>query len=192
MGYNKIVYGGKVLIDLTGDNIEASKVLVGFSGHGPDGEPFDGTCTFDVDSSGANLKPSEAMKGKTFAVGGKIVTGTAENNGAVAGIISTKDGVYVVPIGIHDGSGTVKIDPTEAAKLIPSNIRQGITILGVEGSMSGSESVRAQAKSASASTTEDVVVVPDDGFNYLSQVTISKISYVESDNAAGGITVTIG
>ena len=192
MGKNKIVYGGQVLIDLTGDTIEASKVLVGFKGHGPDGEEFEGTCTFDVDSSGADLKPAEAMEGKTYAAGGKIFTGTAKNNGAVAGIISTKDGTYIVPIGIHDGSGTVKIDPTEAAKLIPGNIRQGVSILGVEGSMTGSESVKAQAKTVAASTSEDVIVVPDAEFNYLSQVTISKISYVESTNAAGGITVTIG
>lgn len=191
MAINKIIYGGKTLLDLTGDNIQADKVLLDIQFHGPDGEVYTGTCTFDVDSSSATLKASEALEGKTFAVGGKLVTGTAKNNGAVSGTISTKDGVYTVPIGYHDGSGTVTIDPTEAAKLIAANIREGVTILGVTGSMTGTEDANPQAKSVTPSTSEQVVL-PDDGYNYLSQVTVAAIPYVESDNAAGGITVTIG
>ena len=35
-------------------------------------------------------------------------------------------------------------------------------------------------------------VLPDEGYNCLSQVTVNKIPYTESDNAAGGKTVTIG
>ena len=191
MAYNKIIYGGKTLLDLTGDDVQADKVLLNVTFHGPDGETYQGTCAFDVDSSEATLKASEALEGKTYAAGGKIVTGTAKNNGAVTGTISTKDGVYTVPIGYHDGSGTVTIDPTEAAKLIAANIRQGITILGVEGAMTGTEDANPQAKSVTPSTTEQVIL-PDDGYNYLSQVTVAAIPYVESDNAAGGITVTIG
>lgn len=191
MAINKIIYGGRTLLDLTGDNIQADKVLLDIQFHGPDGEVYTGTCTFDVDSSSATLKASEALEGKIFAAGGKLVTGTAKNNGAVSGTISTKDGVYTVPIGYHDGSGTVTIDPTEAAKLIAANIREGVTILGVTGSMTGTEDANPQAKSVTPSTSEQVVL-PDDGYNYLSQVTIAAIPYVESDNAAGGITVTIG
>ena len=36
------------------------------------------------------------------------------------------------------------------------------------------------------------VITPDTGYNYLAQVTVSAIPYSESDNAAGGVTVTIG
>ena len=38
MAYNKIVYGGNTLIDLTEDNVTASDVLSGKTFHGRDGE----------------------------------------------------------------------------------------------------------------------------------------------------------
>ena len=72
-----------------------------------------------------------------------------------------------------------------------NNIRNGVTILGVTGSMSTTEGAKPQAKTVTP-TTEEQVVIPDSGYNYLSQVTVAAIPYVESDNAAGGKTVTIG
>ena len=57
--------------------------------------------------------------------------------------------------------------------------------------MSGSESVKAQAKSVTPSTQEQMIL-PDGDYNYLSQVTVLAIPYVESANSAGGTTVTIG
>lgn len=187
----KVVYGGRTLIDLTGDNVAADKVLLGIQFHGADGKIYEGTCTFDVDSSEATLNEAEALVGKTFAKGGQIRTGTMKNNGAVNGTIKLKDGVYTVPIGFHDGSGTVVIDPTEMAKLLASNIRQGVTILGVTGTMSGSEGVKAQAKTVTPTTSEQVIL-PDSGYTHLSQVTVGAIPYEETENAAGGLTITIG
>jgi hypothetical protein len=109
----------------------------------------------------------------------------------VAGKIATKAGKYTVPQGYHDGSGTVEIDATEQAKLIPENIRDGVTVLGVEGIMSGSEDVKAQSKTVTP-TTESQTVLPDSPtYNYLTQVTVNAIPYTETDNAAGGKTVTI-
>ena len=34
MGINKVVYGGKPLIDLTGDTVTADKLLEGVTAHG--------------------------------------------------------------------------------------------------------------------------------------------------------------
>lgn len=34
MSINKVVYGGKTLIDLTGDTVTADKILKGFTSHG--------------------------------------------------------------------------------------------------------------------------------------------------------------
>ena len=150
-----------------------------------------GTCTYDVDSSDATAAVAEILKGKTSYVRGKKLTGTMPNNGAVAGTITTLDGDYVVPQGYHDGSGKVSIDTTEKAKLVAKNIREGITILGVVGEMSGSEGMKPQAKIITPSNTEQTIL-PDKGYNCLSQVTVAKIPYVESENAAGGTTVTIG
>lgn len=61
------------------------------------------------------------------------------NRGAVTGTISTKAQQYTIAQGYHDGSGKVSISSTEQAKIIATNIRQGVTILGVEGTMSGTE-----------------------------------------------------
>lgn len=191
MGKSKIIYAGQVLIDLTGDTVTADKLLSGFTAHGADGEPVVGTCDYDANTQDATAAAAEILKGKTAYNKGAKVTGTMPNNGAVAGKITTKDGKYTVPQGYHDGSGTVDIDATEKAKIIPANIREGVTVLGVEGTMSGTEGAHPQAKQITSSNV-DQTVLPDEGYNYLSQVVVKAMPYVESANSAGGTTVTIG
>lgn len=188
---SKVVYGGRTLIDLTADTVEADNLLVGATAHGADGEPIEGACAFDVDSSGATAKAAEILAGKTAAVKGAMTTGTMKNNGAVTLKITNKDTPVTIAQGYHDGSGTAAIDDTEKAKLIPGNIRQGVTILGVDGAMSGTEGANPQQKTVTPATTQQVVL-PDDGYNFLSQVTVEAIPYVENENSAGGTTVTIG
>jgi len=191
MATSKVIYGGKVLIDLTSDTVKPENLLKDKTAHDASGELITGTCEFDANTKDATATEAEILTGKTAYVNGTKKTGTMKNNGAVAGTISTKTGQYTVPIGYHDGSGKVNIDSTEQAKLIPDNIRSGITVLGVTGTMSGTESVKAQSKTVTPSTVAQSVV-PDSGYNYLSEVTVAAIPYVESDNTAGGITVTIG
>ena len=191
MGVSKVVYGGNILLDLTGDTVTADKMLSGYTAHGKDGEVLTGTCPYDSDTTDATAAVAEVFNGKTFYARGNKLTGTMPNNGAVSGTIKTKEGTYIVPQGYHDGSGTVGIDNAENAKIIPANIREGISILGVIGEMSGSEGMKPQAKTVTPSSVKQVVT-PDDGYNCLSQVTVNAIPYVESENSAGGITVTIG
>ena len=193
MAISKVIYGGNTLIDLTNDSVKADKLLKGYTAHGADGEIINGACTYDADTSDANATAAEILAGKTAYKGGAKVTGTMKNNGAVSGKISTKSGQYTVPQGYHDGSGKVQIDATEQAKLVSENIRQGVTILGVEGSMTGTEDANAQTIDVTPSTSPQTIV-PDTskGYNYLAQVNVKAIPYVESDNAAGGTTVTIG
>lgn len=190
MAISKVVYGGQTLIDLTPDTIKADKLLKGFTAHGADGEVINGSCDFDVNSSEANAAASEILSGKTAAVKGAVVTGTMKNNGAVTGKITTKEGQYTVPQGYHDGSGKVGIDSNEQAKIVPENIREGVTVLGVTGTMSGTEGANPQQKTVTPST-ETQSVLPDEGYNYLSQVEVLAIPYEETENTAGGITVTI-
>ncbi len=191
MAYNKIIYGGNTLIDLTADTITAADLAEGITAHDASGAAITGTSTKDSDTSDATAAVAEILATKTAYVRGAKLTGTMPNNGAVTGTISTKSQSYTVPQGYHDGSGTVSISSTEQAKLIAENIRDGVTILGVEGTMSGSEDVVAQSKSATPTTTAQTVL-PDTGYNYLTSVTVAAIPYVETDNAAGGKTVTIG
>lgn len=188
---NKVVYGGTVLIDLTGDTVTADKVLTGYTAHDKSGETITGTCEYDVNSEDATVAVAEILTGKTAYARGSKITGTMPNNGAVTKSISTKNQEVSIAQGYHDGSGKVSISSTEQAKIIPTNIRDGVTILGVTGTMSGTEGAKAQAKTVTP-TTAVQNVLPDDGYNYLSQVTVNAIPYVESDNSAGGTTVTIG
>ena len=191
MANSKVVFGGEVLIDLTADTVKKDKLLKGYTAHGADGEPIVGDCEFDANTQDATATETEILSGKTAYNKGNKVTGKMPNNGAVAGKISTKAGKYTVPQGYHDGSGTVQIDSTEQEKIIPSNIRDGVTILGVEGTMSGSEGVKTQSKTATPKTTAQTVL-PDNGYTHLSQVTVEGIPYKETDNSAGGKTITIG
>lgn len=187
---NKVVFGGDILIDLTADTITPSDLASGVTAHDKSGAVITGTNTYDSDTSEDTAAVAEILSGKTAHARGSLLTGTMTNNGAVAGYISTKDEKYTVPQGFHDGSGKVSIASTEAAKIIPANIKSGIQILGVTGSYSG-EAVNAQAKSATPSRSVQTIL-PDAGYDYISQVTIAAIPYVETDNAAGGVTVTIG
>ena len=191
MAISKVIYGGNTLIDLTADTITADKILTGYKAHGADGEAIIGTCDYDANTQDATAQAAEILSGKTAYNKANKITGTMKNNGAVVGVISTKAGKYTVPQGYHDGSGTVQIDSTEQGKIIPGNIREGITILGVEGAMSGTEGANPQAKTVTPTTAQQVIL-PDEGYNYLSQVTVAAIPYSESDNSAGGKTVTIG
>ena len=190
--YNsKVIFNGEVLMDLTGDTVTPAQLLKGITAHGKDGAPITGTCDWDAATGDATAAAAEILSGKTAYVKGKRVTGTMPNRGAVTGKITTKTGAYTVPQGYHDGSGKVTIDSTEQAKLIPTNVREGVTILGVEGTMSGSEDMKSQSKSVTPKATAQTVL-PDEDYNCLAQVEVAAIPYTVSDNTAGGKTVTIG
>lgn len=191
MAISKVVYGGTTLIDLTADTVTEDKVLTGYTAHGKDGEQISGTCAFDVNSQDATAQVAELLTGKTAYARGAKLTGTMPNNGGVTGTISTVAGQYTIAQGYHDGSGKVSIDSTEQAKIIPANIKKDVEILGVTGTLEPSSEVTAQPKTATP-TKEQQVILPDEGYDYLTQVTVAAIPYSESPNSAGGTTVTIG
>lgn len=190
MAISKVVYGNQTLIDLTADTITASDLAYGVTAHGADGEAITGSNTYDSDTTDATATASEILSGKTAYARGSKLTGTMTNRGGVTGTITTKAQSYTIQSGYHDGSGSVSIDSTEQSKIIAGNIKDGVEILGVTGTYTG-EGVTAQAKTVTPYTTAQTII-PDSGYDYLSQVTVSAISYVETDNSAGGKTATIG
>lgn len=187
---NKVIFNNEVKIDLTGDTVEQNKVLSGYTFHHKSGAIQTGTCDFDSDTSDATAQASEILNGKTAYVAGAKVTGSMPNNGSVSGTIATKDGTYSIPVGYHDGGGSVGISATEKSKIIASNIKSGVEILGITGTYSG-EGASAQAKTATPSGVTQTIL-PDAGYDYLSQVTVNPIPYIETLNAQGGYTLTIG
>lgn len=190
MAYNKIVYGNETLIDLTADTVSPDKLAQGITAHDKSGSVIEGTSTKDSDTSDATVAVSEILEGKTAYARGTKLTGTMPNIGKTSGTIDAKESKYIIPLGFHDGSGSVMIAPDEQEKIIAGNIKQGITLLGVEGTYSG-EGVQLQSKTATPSTVQQTIQ-PDVGFDGLSSVIVKPIPYAESDNAAGGKTVTIG
>ena len=190
---NKVIYDGNVLIDLTSDTVTADKLAEGYTAHDRTGAVITGTNTKDSVTTDATANASEILEGKTAYVNRAKVTGIMPSNGSVTGTISTKTQQYSIPVGYHDGGGKVSIASAEQDKLIPNNIRQNVTILGVTGTRSGSESAHPQAKVVTPTVMQQVVL-PDSaqGYNYLSQVTVNAIPYSESLNASGGYTASIG
>ena len=186
-----VLTDGTVLIDLTADTVTAADLASGVTAHGADGAPITGTSTYNADTTSDTVTAAGLLSGQTaHNASGQAITGTMPNNGAVTGTIDDVSDSYTIPAGYHDGSGTVSIDSTEAAKIIAGNIKDGVEILGVTGTYTG-EGVTAQAKTADPDWSQQVIL-PDSGYDYLSQVTVSAIGIDYTENAAGGYTVTIG
>ena len=186
---NKVIYGNDVVLDLTSDDVARADVLSGKYFHLPTGERTTGTCTYDADTSDGTASAADILYGETAYVDGSQVTGSMPNRGAVTGTISDIASPYQIQNGYHDGSGTVGIDSTEAAKIIAGNIKDGVSILGVTGTYTG-EGVPTEQCNVTPYTTAQTLL-PTSGYN-ISQVNVAAIAYTETDNQYGGKTVTIG
>jgi len=188
---NKVTLSdGTTLIDLTSDTAVANKVLDGYYFHLATGERVEGSCTYNADTSDADATDAEILSGSTAYVNGNKITGAMTNNGSWDDTIDDVSDTIVIPSGYHDGTGTVTIDSTEAAKIIAGNIKSGVSILGVSGSYNG-EAVSARSASATPGWSSQTIL-PGTGYDYLSEVTVAAIPITYSDNAAGGRTCNIG
>ena len=193
MAINKIIYGGQTLIDLTADTVSANKLLNGYTAHDKTGAVIEGSCTFDSDTTDATADVAEVLNTKTFYARGSKMTGSMPNIGKQSNVtISTKAGTVTIAQGYHDGSAKVGISSTEQSKIVAGNIKNGVTILGVQGSYVGGSTEVPQSKTVNAPLSDDLTVTPDSGYTCLSQVTVRKVPYTTSANSAGGTTVTIG
>lgn len=183
---------GTILIDLTTDTAVASDVLSTKYFHLATGQRVQGTCTYDSNTTDANATASEILLGRTAYVNKNKITGEMPNNGAVTGTITTKAQEYTIPAGYHNGLGKVSISATEQNKIIPGNILNGVTILGVTGNVSPSSDITSGAVNVTPFLTAQTILPSSISKDYISEVNVAAITVTYSDNAAGGRTCTIG
>ena len=187
---NKVIYDGDVLIDLTSDTITAADVINSKTFHLADGTTGTGSCTYDADTSDATATAAEILDTKTAYKNGSKITGTMANRGGNNVTVTGLSGT-TIPAGYYDGSGKAIVDSTSASNLTATNIRNGVTILGIEGTLSAEDALTVGAISATPTTSEQVITAASESLDYITQVTVAAIPYSESSNAAGGYTATI-
>ena len=193
---NKVVFGNTTVMDISDTTADPTKVLASEKFYDRSGAPQTGACTFDADTSDANATAAQILSGTeqnpiTAYVNGNKITGAMPNRGGVTGTITDASTPYSIQNGYHDGSGTVSVDNTN---LSAGNIKKDITILGITGTYEGSATPTSTAKTVTPYTTSKTYLPSGEStpVDYYSQVTVNAISYVETDNAQGGKTVTIG
>ena len=96
-----------------------------------------------------NAQPSDVLSGKTFTNDQGEQVGTMPNRGGIIITPGTTD--QPIPLGFHDGTGKVVGDPD----LIPQNIRAGVDIFGVIGSL-----VPAQIATGQTTITSSLLAFP--------------------------------
>lgn len=186
---NKVVYGEQTLIDLTADTVSEDMLAKGITAHDKTGAVITGTSTKDSDTSDATAAVAEILVGKTAYARGTKLTGTMPDNSNFSGQITTIDQEISIPMGFTDGSVKISISREEIEKGIPQNIKKGITFLGIPGDYTG-EGMELQSKTVTPTSSQQTVQ-PDLGYDGLASVTVNAIPYTETENAAGGTTVTI-
>ena len=103
------------------------------------------------DLSDATAAAGDVLKGKiAYNSAGKF-TGTMPNNGAQGGNISTVSGSVTIAGGYTTG-GAVQIATTEQSKIVAANIKKGVTILGVKGSIDVQAEIDAYVNAAIAAS----------------------------------------
>ena len=144
-----------------------------------------------IDLTSDTVDPSHVLEGETFHMkSGELVEGTMPNRATSNIEISSKDEVHLLESGYYDESASVGIAPKEAEKIVPKNIRQGVTILGVKGSAYLPMDAYEGPYTVTSSLQDQVLETKHKAMN--DDVVVESIPVYRVTNESGGKTVTIG
>jgi len=192
MAVSKMICFGQTQFDLTGDTVGKETLLRGKTAHGADGELITGECDFDVDSSHATAGADQLLAGKTAAVKGVLIAGTMPDCGAVVGTVAQKSDRYSIPRGYHNGQGSVGLNEADQNVLIPENLREGVSCLGVTGTLregSGSDLSAVPGRVfLNFSGVEEMTVTPNEGEAF-SSISIPRPEALLPENIVKGVEI---
>ena len=119
----------------------------------------------------------QVLEGKTFtATSGVHAVGTMPNKGAAAIELSDLN-AKAIDAGYYSG-GTAKIADAEAAKVIPGNIKKGVTLFGVEGTLQ--EGLYNIASTDNADGSQNLAITDANGVK-TAQLTVTLTGYTYSN-----------
>lgn len=130
--------------------------------------------TTDVGSlanvTAVSAEDSDVRSGVSYVdSNGVLVPGTMPDNGELSEVINAKDQLVQIAEGYYSG-GSIKISTDEQAKIIPENIKSGVSVLGVTGDYVGG------AKIVTGLSTDDRLVVTNETNNII-RITLNNLGF---------------
>lgn len=120
MAINKVVYGGKTLIDISDSTVAPETLEKGVTAYGKDGEKVTGSFTLEGELSAQDTLISQIKS----ALRGKMGGGTAEITLQEKSVAPTKSAQDIVADSGYDGLSKVTVEAIPTEYIIPSGEKE--------------------------------------------------------------------